>query len=130
MPPSTAVCSLAGSPSPSTASTGVSVPMGQVAEVKEDHQPLIGDAVVGGSPGLLLVIEKLPWGSTLEITRGVEDAIRSLQPGLPGITFDTRVFQQANFIDLAIRNLTQALVIGFLLVVIILAFSIDVSCAE
>ena len=98
---------------------GTAVPIGQVADVKEDHQPLIGDAVVGGSPGLLLVLEKLPWGNTLEITRGVEEAIKALQPGLPGITFDTHVFQQANFIELAVHNLTQALVLGFLLVVVI-----------
>jgi multidrug efflux pump subunit AcrB len=55
------------------------------------------------------------------MTAGVEDAIRQLEPGLPGITFDTKVFQQANFVKLAISNLTQALVIGFILVVVILA---------
>jgi CzcA family heavy metal efflux pump len=100
---------------------GTPVPIGQVAEVKEDHQPLIGDAVIGDSPGLLLVLEKLPWGNTLEITRGVEEAIDALKPGLPGIQFDTRIFRQSDFIDLAIHNLTQSLVLGFLLVVVIVA---------
>ena len=100
---------------------GTPVPLGQVADVKEDHQPLIGDAVVGDNPGLLLVLEKLPWGNTLEITRGVEEALKDLQPGLPDITFDTHVFRQANFIELAVHNLTQALVLGFLLVVVIVA---------
>ena len=87
----------------------------------EDHQPLIGDAIIDGQPGLLLVVEKLPWANSLQMTAGVEDAIRQLEPGLPGITFDTKVFQQANFVKLAIANLTQALVIGFILVVVILA---------
>jgi CzcA family heavy metal efflux pump len=104
------------------AENGTTVRMGEVADVKEDHQPLIGDAVVGNGPGLLLVIEKLPWGNTLEITKGVEEAIKSLQPGLPDITFDTTIFRQSNFIETAIHNLTQALLLGFLLVVIILAF--------
>ena len=85
------------------------------------HQPLIGDAVINGEPGLLLVVEKLPWANTLQMTAGVEDAIAELQPGLPGVTFDTHVFRQADFIELAIDNLTQALVLGFLLVVVILA---------
>jgi len=98
---------------------GTSVPNGDVAEVKEDHQPLIGDAVIGDSPGLLLVLEKLPWGNTLQITKGVEEAIKALEPGLPGITFDTHIFRQANFIELAIHNLTQAMLLGFLLVVVI-----------
>jgi CzcA family heavy metal efflux pump len=97
------------------------VQLGDVAKVAEDHQPLIGDAVIDGQPGLLLVVEKLPWANSLQMTAGVEDAIRQLEPGLPGITFDTKVFQQANFVKLAIANLTQALVIGFILVVVILA---------
>jgi CzcA family heavy metal efflux pump len=99
---------------------GKSVRMDQIADVKEDHQPLIGDAIVGDGPGLLLVIEKLPWGDTLAITKGVEDVIKTLQPGLPDITFDTTIFQQAAFIETAIHNLTQALLLGFLLVVVIL----------
>jgi CzcA family heavy metal efflux pump len=98
-----------------------SVRLGDVGQVAEDHQPLIGDAIVDGQPGLLLVVEKLPWANSLQLTAGVQDAIRQLEPGLPGITFDTKVFQQANFVKLAIANLTQALVIGFILVVVILA---------
>jgi CzcA family heavy metal efflux pump len=94
--------------------------LGDVAQVKEDHQPLIGDAVVGDGPGLLLVVEKLPWGNTLQISKGVDDAIKELQPGLPGVTFDTTVFRQSSFIETAIHNLTQALVLGFLLVLLIL----------
>jgi CzcA family heavy metal efflux pump len=97
------------------------VRLGDIAKVAVDHQPLIGDAIIDGRPGLLLVVEKLPWANSLQMTAGVEDAIRQLEPGLPGITFDTKVFQQANFVKLAIANLTQALVIGFILVVVILA---------
>jgi CzcA family heavy metal efflux pump len=108
---------------PVTASSAKSGPvrLGDVAKVAEDHQPLIGDAIIDGQPGLLLVVEKLPWANSLQMTAGVEDAIRKLQPGLPGIKFDTKVFQQADFVKLAISNLTQALVIGFILVVVVLA---------
>src|SRR5690242_7909315 len=106
---------------PVTSAGPGSVRLGDVATVGEIHQPLIGDAIIDGQPGLLLVVEKLPWANSLQMTAGVEDAIRQLQPGLPGIKFDTKVFQQANFVKLAIANLTQALVIGFILVVVILA---------
>ncbi|HEX5300193.1 MAG TPA: efflux RND transporter permease subunit, partial [Streptosporangiaceae bacterium] len=106
---------------PVTSAGSGSVRLGDVATVGEIHQPLIGDAIIDGQPGLLLVVEKLPWANSLQMTAGVEDAIRQLQPGLPGVTFDTKVFQQANFVKLAIANLTQALVIGFILVVVILA---------
>jgi CzcA family heavy metal efflux pump len=100
--------------------TGKGVKIGDIGHVVEDHQPLIGDAVINDSPGLLLVVEKLPWANTVELTKGVEEAIRSLEPGLPGVQFDTTIFQQANFITAAIHNLTQALVLGFVLVIVIL----------
>src|SRR6476660_8734595 len=78
--------------------TGKRALLSDVALVREDHQPLAGDAWVNDGPGLLLVVEKLPWGNTLSVTRGVEQALNSLQPGLRGITFDTNVFRQENFI--------------------------------
>src|SRR6516225_403028 len=97
------------------------VRLGDVALAAEAHQPLIGDAIIDGKPGLLLVVEKLPWANSLQMTAGVEQALRELQPGMPGIKFNTKVFQQADFVKLAISNLTQALVLGFILVVVILA---------
>ena len=100
---------------------GKTVRLGDVATVAQVHQPLIGDAIIDGGPGLLLVVEKLPWANSLQMTAGVEQAIRDLQPGMPGVKFDTKVFQQTDFVKLAIANLTQALVLGFILVVVILA---------
>ena len=43
--------------------------LGDVATITEDHQPLIGDAVVAGGDGLMLVVEKLPGANTLAVTR-------------------------------------------------------------
>jgi CzcA family heavy metal efflux pump len=105
---------------PITSGAGHAVRLGDVATVAQRYQPLIGDAVIDGKPGLLLVVEKLPWANSLQMTAGVKQALEDLQPGLPGIKFDTKVFQQADFVRLAIANLTQALVIGFILVVVIL----------
>ena len=105
---------------PISARAGKAVRLGDVATIAQRYQPLIGDAVIDGKPGLLLVVEKLPWANSLQMTAGVEQALKDLQPGLPGITFDTKVFQQADFVKLAIANLTQALVLGFVLVVVIL----------
>lgn len=71
------------------------VRLGDVARVVEDHQPLIGDAVVADGPGLILVVEKAPGANTLEVTRGVESALRALAPGLSGIRIDTTVYRPA-----------------------------------
>jgi CzcA family heavy metal efflux pump len=94
--------------------------LGDVGTVVWDHQPLFGDAVVNGRPGVLLVVEKFPWGNTLDVTRGVENALHEMQPGLQGIQVDSNIFRPATFIELSIDNLTRALLIGTLLVVLVL----------
>ena len=65
----------------------------------EDHQALIGDAVINNGPGLMLIVEKLPWGNTLEVTEGVEAALDEMKPGLTGIDIDTTIFRPASFIE-------------------------------
>jgi multidrug efflux pump subunit AcrB len=72
---------------------GTSLVLGEVATVVEDHPLLIGDALVGDNPNLLLVIEKLPGINTLEVTRGVEAELAALQPGMPGLNFDATLFR-------------------------------------
>jgi CzcA family heavy metal efflux pump len=93
-----------------------------VAVVVEDHQPLIGDAIINDGPGLLLIVEKFPWANTLHVTEGVDDALEELAPGLPGIEIDAEIFRPATFIEESIGNLTNSLILGSVLVVVILFF--------
>jgi CzcA family heavy metal efflux pump len=100
--------------------------LSDVSKVLIDHQPLAGDAVINGGPGLLLVVEKFPWANTLDVTHGVEATLDQMQPGLPGITIDSHIFRAANFVDDAIDNLSESLLIGVLLMVVVLgAFLFD-----
>ncbi len=94
--------------------------LGDVANVTEDHQPLIGDALTDNGPGLLLVVEKFPTASTLDVTRQVESAIDEMRPGLSGLEFDTAAYRPAGYIEKSIDNLTLALIIGALLVVLLI----------
>jgi Cu/Ag efflux pump CusA len=96
------------------------VRLGDVATVVEDHQPLIGDAVVNDGQGLLLVIEKFPNANTLEVTRQVDEALTALRPGLAGVQIDATVFRPATFLEEAIRNMSIAVLAGFLLVALVL----------
>src|ERR687894_1390227 len=100
---------------------GTKLNLSDVATVKGGHQPLIGDAVINDGPGLMLIVQKFPNANTVEVTRGVEEAIDDMRPGLPGIEIDTTIFRPATFIETAIDNLTTALLLGVLLVVLILA---------
>ena len=94
--------------------------MKDVANVVVDHQPMIGDAIINDGEGLLLIVEKFPWGNTLQVTRGVEEALEALRPGLPDIEIDHEIFRPATFIEMSIDNLTNALIIASVLVILIL----------
>ncbi len=99
---------------------GKRVTLGDVGNLVIDHQPLFGEAVINDGPGLMMIVEKLPWANTLEVTRGVEEAMKEMEPGLPGMQIDTTIFRPATFIEDSIDNLTRALLIGALLVILIL----------
>jgi len=94
--------------------------LSDVATVKWGTRPLIGDAVINDEPGLMMIVEKLPWANTLDVTRGIEAALETLKPGLPGIEIDARIFRPATFIEMAMHNLTISLIVGAALVVLIL----------
>jgi Cu/Ag efflux pump CusA len=94
--------------------------LGDVANVIEDHQPLIGDAVPNGHPSLFLVIEKFPGADTLKVTRDVEAAMADMAPGLKGIAIDTQGYRPASFIETALRNAGWAALIGFMLLIALL----------
>jgi Cu/Ag efflux pump CusA len=95
--------------------------LGDVADVIENHQPLIGDAVVDGKPGLLLVVQRFPGTNLLTVTRTVEHALSQMQPGLQGIEFDTGLYRPASYVETSIDNLRLALWIGFALLAAALA---------
>jgi CzcA family heavy metal efflux pump len=91
-----------------------------VGDVVWDTWQIYGDAVIDDELGLMMIVEKLPWANTLEVTRGVEAALEDLKAGLPGVKIDHTIFRPATFIEQSIHNLTTALVIGAVLVVLIL----------
>jgi Cu/Ag efflux pump CusA len=99
---------------------GKQMSLGDVAEVSFGHPPLIGDAFVNDGNGLMLVVEKFPSANTLEVTRGVDQALNELRRGLPGVKIDASVFRLASYIEDSVFNLTQALIIGAILVVFVI----------
>ncbi len=87
---------------------GTPLRIGDVATVVSDHPPLIGDAVINGRVGMMLIVEKFPWGNTRAVTKGVEAALAEMKPGLPDLQIDATIFRPATFIDDAIHNLTNS----------------------
>ena len=92
--------------------------IGDVANVTEDHQPLIGDASLDGAPSLMLVVERFPDANTAQVTHDVEEALDAMAPGLAGINLDAHVFRPASYMTTALRNLGVAGLVSALLLVV------------
>ncbi len=104
---------------------GVPLKLKDLADLKEGSPPPIGDAVINDGPGLLLIVEKQPWGNTLEVTRKVEEVLEDLRPGLKDVDIDSTIFRPATFIEMSLNNLNRALLIGCILVIAVLAFFLN-----
>jgi CzcA family heavy metal efflux pump len=104
---------------------GVPVRLGDLAEVVEGFPPPIGDAIINDKPGLLLIVEKQPWGNTLEVTHQIEQTLEALKPGLQDLQIDPTIFRPATFIEMSLHNLNKALLIGCILVIAVLAFFLN-----
>ena len=101
------------------APSGATRRLGDVTDVVENHQPLIGDAVFTDGPGLMMVVEKLPEANATEMIDELEDALASLD--LEGIEVDTSFFQPADYMQDSLDNLREALVVALMLLVLALA---------
>lgn len=94
--------------------------IGDVAEVRESHAVPIGDALVTRGIGVLLIVEKQPGASTLDVTAGIDAALERLRPGLSEVEIDATIFRPASFIERALRNLGHAMGIGCAFVIAVL----------
>lgn len=103
-------------------SNGGNVTLGQVASVTEAPAPPFGAATVDGEPGVGLMVLAQYGANTLEVTRAVEQELKSLQPALnqQGIQVHARLFRAGNFIETALSNIRSSLLIGAVLVIVVL----------
>ena len=91
-----------------------------VADIQVGESLKRGDGSHNGRPAVILGIHRQPGVNTLALTRELESVLDTIQLDLPvGMDLDTRVFRQADFIELALGNLTDALRDGTVLVVIV-----------
>ena len=104
---------------------GSSLRIGDVADVVEGSAPPIGDAIINDGPGLLLIVEKQPWGNTLEVTRNIEATLDDMRPALQGMDVDSEIFRPATFIEMSISNLNRSMLIGCILVILILGLFLN-----
>jgi HME family heavy-metal exporter len=109
---------------------GQSVRLGQVARIVEGPQVKRGDSSAferadsgqfEGGPAVVLTIQKQPNGDTRQVTEQVKLALAEMQASMPkDVRLLPDLYQQKEFIDLAMENVMEALRDGSILVVIIL----------
>ena len=91
-----------------------------VAELRVGEALKRGDGSRNGRPAVILGIHRQPDVNTLALTRELALVLDRVQSDLPeGMRLDSRLFRQADFIELALANLTDALRDGTILVVIV-----------
>jgi CzcA family heavy metal efflux pump len=91
-----------------------------VAEVREGGALKRGEGSRSGKPAVIIGVQKQPGANTIELTARLDRELDALQRELPqGMTIDRRIFRQADFIEVAVRNVVNGLRDGGLLVVVI-----------
>ena len=97
------------------------VTIGDVADVRKGPAPKRGTGADGGSPAVVMTIQKAPGTNTLSITKGIDAMLDELEPSLPeGMKVNRQIFRQADFIDVSVNNVVHALRDAAIIVAIIL----------
>lgn len=100
----------------------VPVRIADLGEVRIGESPRRGEACANGQPAVLLGLSKQPGANTLTLTRDLDAALDDLETKMPtGMKLNRHVFRQATFIEVAIRNVKEALLEGVLLVIVVVA---------
>ncbi|KWT91928.1 MULTISPECIES: efflux RND transporter permease subunit [unclassified Variovorax] len=100
---------------------GRPVLLDQVANVRFAAGMKRGDAGYNGAPAVIVSVQKQPAADTVQLTKAIETALDELKQGLPpGLTAPKVLFRQADFIEASIRNVSEALRDGAIMVAIVL----------
>jgi CzcA family heavy metal efflux pump len=100
---------------------GVPLRVGDLAEVAWGPEPARGTASYRTQPAVVLSVQKQPGANTMELTEDIDEVLARLERVLPaGVVIEKENFRQADFIEVAIGNVTEALRDGAVLVILIL----------
>ena len=100
---------------------GALVTLGQVARVRDTYENLTRLIRVNGERGLRLAIRKQAGANTVEVARRVLEQVEAVNAEFPQIRI-VPVIDQGNFIERAIANVSQSLLYGGALAVLVLLF--------
>ena len=100
---------------------GQPIKLGDIAAVKFGAKEKRGEASIDSQHAVILTIQKQPGQDTVDLTEKIGEVLDQVAPSVPeGVTIRRDLFKQANFIELAIRNVAEALRDGTLIVAVVL----------
>jgi len=93
-----------------------------VAEVREGAATPFGEGSINGGPGIVVVVSGQLGSNTKDVGAAAERVLADLAPLIAeeGLTLHPDLFRPSAFIDLALRNITTALLVGAVLVGLVL----------
>ncbi|HEY7684050.1 MAG TPA: efflux RND transporter permease subunit [Gemmatimonadales bacterium] len=103
-----------------------------VAAVVEGPAVKFGDGLIDGEPGVVVVVSGQLGSNTKEVELAVEEVLGGLSSAITaeGLVLHPDLFRPSAFIDLAIQNITVALLVGAVLVAgVLLLFLFDLRAA-
>ncbi len=102
--------------------------LAEAADVKIGGAPRRGSAAFNGQPCVLLAVQKVPGGNTLQLTEQVDRVLENFRKAnLPaGMTLSGEAYRQADFISLSIQN--GAEIIGEAALIVLIVLFIIVGC--
>ena len=78
-------------------------------------------AKISGGPAVMMTVQKQPNADTLVLDRKINEVLDALQKELPpDVVIERRIFKQADFIEAAVENVTEAVRDGALWVIVVL----------
>jgi CzcA family heavy metal efflux pump len=102
-----------------TTRAGLPVRLRDIAAIHDGAEPRFGDALISGTPGLLIETSTQFGANTLEVTRALEERLDAISTQLAkeGIQYHPGLLRPASFIESAIEKLRNSLLIGAALVI-------------
>ena len=101
-----------------TARNAIPIYIGDLGTVRVGEALKRGEGSLNGEAAVVIGVRKQPQVNTLELTSAIDAALAEIEASLPaGVRIHGNVFRQADFIEVAIANLEEALSYGGLLVV-------------
>ncbi len=95
--------------------------MSHLADVRIGPAIKRGEGSAQGKPAVILGLQKQPGANTLTLTAELDRTLDDIQKTLPaGMTINRHIFRQADFIQVSIDNVIDALRDGAIVVVVIL----------